>query len=347
MGEVYSIISNKFLSKTYRKRNPSDIYSKHVVTVNLTGSNVSSNYPQLIHRLVAQAFIPNPENKLQVNHIDGNPENNTLDNLEWVTNVENIQHSVENRLQVGRYTPCTKSTLSYELIKVATYNSITEAARALNTDVASVSKNLVKNKKATTPYTVRGFVFKYAETMIEEDIVTSVTYTSKITDVLHTEFRLNNRYLITIEGTIFDTHTKTFIKLAESLDKRTGNKYKTCVVNIGGKYKTIKISVEVARHFLKEYNNSMLVCFKNNNQLDCHIDNLYLTEKTSKTKPVVCYKYTYSETIIEEYDSIVSASLHANTSPSSISDVVNKNRSKPIGDRPYLSDGFVYRLSEL
>ena len=66
---------------------------------------------RFVHRLVAEKYIPNPENKPQVNHKDGNKLNNSIGNLEWVTNQQNRDHAVKNGLQI-RGENCSWSKLS-------------------------------------------------------------------------------------------------------------------------------------------------------------------------------------------------------------------------------------------
>jgi hypothetical protein len=62
--------------------------------VGLSKNKKRKNY--YLHRLVAEAFIPNPENKFIVNHIDYNKRNNNINNLEWLSQKDNVKHSVNN-----------------------------------------------------------------------------------------------------------------------------------------------------------------------------------------------------------------------------------------------------------
>jgi len=63
----------------------------------VTLSSENKNYSRHVHRLVAQAFLPNPDDLPQINHKDLNPENNNVDNLEWCTAKHNINHYLDNK----------------------------------------------------------------------------------------------------------------------------------------------------------------------------------------------------------------------------------------------------------
>jgi len=69
-------------------------YGYRMIVLNVNGKKL---YP-LLHRLIAEAFIPNPNNLPEVNHKDGNKLNNIVDNLEWVTTKQNLIHARDKGL---------------------------------------------------------------------------------------------------------------------------------------------------------------------------------------------------------------------------------------------------------
>jgi hypothetical protein len=108
-----------------------------------------------VHRLVAFAFIPNPENKPFVNHKDGNKKNNLVDNLEWCTHLENMQHARKNgyfdgKITLGSQSPNSKlnEKLALEIYDLSANNiyRVTELARMYNITHSVVSE--IKSKKS-------------------------------------------------------------------------------------------------------------------------------------------------------------------------------------------------------
>lgn len=91
-GRIFSNISGKFLSTRGR--------SMGYPSVSLVG--LSGKETVKVHRLLAKTYLSNPKNLKEVNHIDGNKENNCLSNLEWVAGFENVRHAFSNML-------CSKS----------------------------------------------------------------------------------------------------------------------------------------------------------------------------------------------------------------------------------------------
>lgn len=100
-----------------------------------------------VHRLVAEQFIPNPNNLPVINHIDGNKQNPNVDNLEWCTYSENTLHAHKTNLQT--------KTSDKEVVRGdgRVYRSLTEAAADNNITKSAISKAISGKRKTAGGWT--------------------------------------------------------------------------------------------------------------------------------------------------------------------------------------------------
>lgn len=165
LGKVKNVKTQKILKNYTSKQD------KGYLKVSLYSNLKSKNFK--IHRLVANAFIANPCNYPQVNHINGNKQDNCVENLEWCNNSHNMKEAYKIGLVKSSHSGCFKKgehkkqeipinqlDLNGNLIK--TWSSFTKAEKFFRPNSKAISTNIhgALNNKQKTAY---GYIWKYAE----------------------------------------------------------------------------------------------------------------------------------------------------------------------------------------
>lgn len=164
-GEVYSITTNKFSNHKGIKKILKPFKTRNGYLMVGFGKKTVK---RLLHRLVAEAFIPNPLGLPQVNHKNGNKEDNRVENLEWCTCSENLKH--KHRVlgypapfanKFGKDNPTSKVIIQMkDGVKIGRFFGTGEIRRQLGVNPSSVIK-CCKHKQKTTG----GFEWEYETKM--------------------------------------------------------------------------------------------------------------------------------------------------------------------------------------
>lgn len=256
-GNIFSFKSNRYL-KPYISSKPNQ-YPR----IKLSKNN--KDYMFSVHRLVAETFLENKNNKPIVNHIDGNKNNYKLSNLEWVTHKENSKHSIEKgllKINKGKKHHNTKLS-EKDVVDIyhskENYETISKRYSITKSTISRIKNEtlwiaLPKNKNIETYSRIKtnkeineGFDHKYSK-----------------------QIKNHNNYKIDIYGNILNIKTKYQLKTPER------NGY--LIIFLNGK--TYNIHRLVAETFIENINNYKIVNHKDGNRKNNHISNLeWVTHK--------------------------------------------------------------------
>jgi hypothetical protein len=211
-------------------------------------ATLSNNKKMAVHRLVALTFLPNPENKPYVNHIDCDKLNNKLENLEWVTQKENC---AAHDKEISHPRKVIQKDLQGKIIK--TYDSLKEAGDAIGFSPSAISKAVLKINQ-----TAGGYIWDYEGVHTEE---LDITKGKPIYG--------NTKYCIFKDGTVYNTVRKAIVKPIK-------NASGYCYVTISNKEtkKNHYVHRLVADHFIEKGKDKTQVNHKNKKRDDNRIENL-------------------------------------------------------------------------
>lgn len=136
-GEVYSVYRNKLLQGT--------LNHKGYKIIRLTHNKKAKTL--ILHRIIAKEFIPNPENKEQVNHLNAIKTDNRVENLEWVTVIENRTHALENNLVNKNSIPQAIYMTNLKTNETILVNSAYDAMKIIHPDLKVNNEWRSKHRK--------------------------------------------------------------------------------------------------------------------------------------------------------------------------------------------------------
>ena len=328
LGNVKNNITNKIM-----RQNVKGGYK------NISLTNDKKRTSCKVHRLVALSFIPNPDNKPTVNHKDKNKCNNVLDNLEWMTTEEQMQHK-----SIGLVYKSNKNRQIYRLSKddeiLNFFNSIEDAGKwtfdnKLTTSIHN-GRNAISNCVNGLSKTAYNFKWKFVDNSLENEEWREIN----LKNIFDKEIVSEKKYYVSnlgrfknSYGTIMDNY------------KPNENGYVRVYVH----QKTFGIHILVANTFLENPENKKTVNHIDGNKSNNKVENLeFATNKEQQihkhamglgnnfTRKVKQYDLNWN--FIKEYDSIVSAAREMKISKGNIQCVLLK--------KTKTAAGYIWRYSD-
>ena len=305
--------------------------------VSLTNEHCKKGFN--VHRLVALAFIPNPENKSDVNHEDKNKLNNNISNLTWMTRKENNQHKSIGLVYVSnKNKPVVRLNLNDEILD--NYNSIREAGQwAFENKLTNTShngRNSVSNCVNGLSNKAYGFKWKYIDNSLENEEWREIDYKKIFGENVLTE----KKYYVSNLGRFKNSYGQ----IMENYKINDNGYIRIYIYN-----KTFGLHRLVAYTFLENPENKEQVNHKDGNKLNNNVENLEWCSNAENqkhkfeiglgnnyTRKVIQYDLEFNK--LKEFNSIVEASKELNIGKSGIGATCLYKQKH--------SGGFIFRYAE-